>query len=183
MRKKLQIGVIGSAGTEEYNFDKPNIKMFTAAEEIGRELAKNSAIVINGGKGGVMEAVGRGAKSAGGIVAAEIAGLGRGESNDFVDIEVITGDSAFRGPSQLVGMSDGIISIGGGAGTLQELCVAYRMSKPVVLVTGFGGWTDRVAELDFLDERRTAKFFIAKSPRTAVKLLLNMLKCKEGEKS
>ena len=176
MKKKLQIGVIGSAGPEEYDFEKPAAEMFAAAEQIGKLLAKSDAIVVNGGKGGIMESVSRGAKSTGGIVAAEVAGLGRGESNNYVDIEIVTGDVAFRGPSQLVAMSDAVISLGGGAGTLQELCVAYRMKKPVVLLTGFGGWTDRVAKMDSMDERRSIKFLVAKSPGQAVKLALNMVK-------
>ena len=156
--KKRQIAVIGSAGPEEYSFEKPSTAMFAAAEKVGRLLGEADCIVVNGGKGGVMEAVCRGAKSAGGITVAEIAGNGRGESNVFVDIEMVTTDIGYRGPSALIGMSDSVIALGGGAGTLQELAVAYRMQKPIVLLIGYGGWTDRVAELTYLDERRLIKF-------------------------
>lgn len=174
--KCLQIGVIGSAGPEEYAYDKPLKEMYAAAEKIGKLLAQRGAIIVNGGKGGVMESVSRGAKSAGGIVVAEIAGLGRGESNDFVDVEIITGDLAFRGPSQLIAMSDVVIALGGGAGTLQEICVAYRMKKPIVLLTGFGGWTDRLMDGQCLDERKLIKFTIAETPDKAVKAAFNMIK-------
>jgi len=178
--KKLQIAVIGSAGPEEYAYDKPVKAMYAAAETIGRLLAQIECIVVNGGKGGVMEAVCRGAKRVGGLTVAEIAGDGRGEGNDYVDIEIVTTDSGFRGPSLLIGMSDAVISLGGGAGTLQELSVAYRMQKPVVLYTGFGGWTDRVAKLDYLDERQLMQFVQVSSEKLAVSKAIQL--AKKGEK-
>ena len=173
--KRLQIGVIGSAGPEEYPKRKPLPAMMAAAEQLGALLAQAGCIVVNGGKGGVMEAVCKGAKSVGGLTVAEIAGTDRGSGNRFVDIEIITADLGFRGPSLLVGMSDGLISLGGGAGTLQELAVAYRMQKPVVLLTGFGGWTDRLAQLDFLDERQLVAFTKTNRTDQAVAAILNLL--------
>ncbi|MBI3889589.1 TIGR00725 family protein [Candidatus Saccharibacteria bacterium] len=169
--KKLQIAVIGSAGNEEYPFRKPAQAMFAAAEKIGRLLAENNCIVINGGKGGVMEAVCRGAKSADGLTVAEVAGDGRLTSNDYVDIEVVTTDVGFRGPSSLIGMSDAVISLGGGAGTLQEIAVAYRMKKPIIFLMGYGGWTDRIEE-DYLDERNLVKIVRTSSEEDAVKYAL-----------
>lgn len=173
--KKQQVGVIGSAGLEEYAFEKPNGKMFAAAETLGRLLAEKDCIVINGGKGGVMEAVCKGAKIAGGMTVAEISGNGRGEGNMYVDVEIVTNDIGFRGPSTLIGMSDVIIALGGGAGTLQELAVAYRMGKPVILLTGFGGWTDRISKLEYLDERQLIKFAQATTEKEAVTQALAMI--------
>lgn len=166
--KRLQIAVIGSAGPEEYPYKRPNAAMYAVAEQIGELLGKRDCIVINGGKGGVMEAVCKGAQRTGAITVAEIAANGRGEGNEFVDVEIVTGDVAYRGPSQLVGMSDAVISIGGGAGTLQEIAVAYRMKKPIILVTGYGGWTDRL-ETDYLDERQLASFVRVDNARDAVR--------------
>lgn len=156
--KKLQIAVIGSAGPEEYRFDKPNPAMYEASEKLGALLAVRNCVVVNGGKGGVMEAVCRGAKSQGGITVAEIEADGRYGGNDFVDIEIVTMDIGFRGPSTLIGMSDAIIALGGGAGTLQELAVAYRMRKPIVLLEGYGGWVDKLSGR-FLDERKLVPFY------------------------
>lgn len=167
--RKRQIAVIGSAGQEEYTYEKPDQAMLKVAEDLGVELAREGCIVVNGGKGGVMEAVCRGAKSAGGITVAEIAGAGRGEGNAYVDVEIVTNDSGFRGPSLLIGMSDAVIAIGGGAGTLQEITVAYRMKKPIILLVGYAGWTDRLSAEPYLDERRLTKFILATSPEAAVK--------------
>lgn len=170
--KRLQIAVIGSAGPEEYPFVEPQADMFAVAEAIGARLAQNNCIVVNGGKGGVMEAVCRGAKAQGGMTVAEIAGNGRGEGNEFVDVEIITTDTGYRGPSLLIGMSDAVLALGGGAGTLQELAVAYRMKKPVVLLKGYGGWTDRITGT-WLDERRLVRFYSTKSIERAVSSVIS----------
>lgn len=176
--KKLQIGVIGSAGPEEYPFRKPNQKMYEAAQKIGNELAKKNCITICGGKGGIMEAVCRGTKENSGTTVAEVAGEGRFEANKFVDVEIVTQDTGFRGASQLIGMSDGLIALGGGAGTLQEIAIAYRMKKPVILLVGFGGWVDRIAQLDYLDERQLVKFQQVKEVGEAVTQLIEVVQQK-----
>lgn len=176
--RKLQIAVIGSAGPEEYEFKKPMQTMYKAAEELGYLLAMASAVVVNGGKGGVMEAVCKGAKRGGGLTVAEVAGSERGSANKYVDIEVVTYDAGFRGPSQLIGMSDAVISLGGGSGTLQEICVAYRMCKPTILLTGYGGWTDMLAKQEFLDERQLQPFITATAASKAVESAINQIKCK-----
>jgi len=172
---RLQVAVIGSAGPEEYRFNTPCVDMYAAAEQIGIKLAEQNCIVINGGKGGIMEAVSRGAQSRGGMTVAEVSGNQRGVANKYVDVEVVTGDSSFRGPSQLIGMSDVVISLGGGAGTLQELAVAYRMQKPVVLLVGYGGWTDSLSTLRYLDERELVKFVAVKSVDMAVQKALKLV--------
>jgi uncharacterized protein (TIGR00725 family) len=178
---KLQIAVIGSAGPEEYDYKKPNTKMYAVAEDLGAELAKKNCIVLMGGKGGIMESAAKGAKMSGGITAGEVSGIERGSANKYVDIEVVTGDLALRGPSQLIGMCDGAIAIGGGAGTLQELAVAYRLQKPVVLISGYGGWTDKIATMDFMDERRSIQFLSATSAKEAVQKLLSQINVDDFE--
>jgi len=66
----MQIAVIGSAdcSDEEYR----------VAEAVGRLIADNRGIVCCGGLGGVMEAVCRGAKEAGGTTVGIIRGTGDG---------------------------------------------------------------------------------------------------------
>ncbi|QQS69373.1 TIGR00725 family protein [Candidatus Saccharibacteria bacterium] len=171
--KKPQIAVIGSAGPEEYPHKKPLDAMFSAARQIGEQLAQQQCIVVCGGKGGIMEAVSAGAKAYGGTTVGEIAGDDRFAGNDYIDVEVVTTDVGFRGPSLLIGMSDVIISLGGGAGTLQELAVAYRMKKPIILLKGYGGWTDRITT-KYLDERKLVPFIITHRPEKAVQLAVNV---------
>ncbi len=60
------------------------------AEEVGRELAKRGAMVVCGGLRGVMEAVCRGAKSAGGTTIGILPGRAAAEANSYVDIPIVT---------------------------------------------------------------------------------------------
>lgn len=86
------------------------------------------------------------------------------------------------GPEFLLPLcSDIIIAVSGGAGTLNELSVAYRNKVPVVLLKGYGGMVDKIIPLlhekKYLDERKRVPFFIANSPDEAVNMAI-----KEGNK-
>ncbi|MFA5107118.1 MAG: TIGR00725 family protein [Patescibacteria group bacterium] len=173
MKKRLQIGVIGFSGPEEFpSLIKTGTKLFAAAEQVGRLLAQKNCIVITGGKTGVMEAAARGARTAGGLTVGVICGTQRRSSNAYTDVEVLTGMSAVGlDELLLILMCDALISIGGGAGTLEEITLAYRNKKPVVALRNYGGWTDRTAGT-FLDERQTIRIDTADSPVKAVEKIL-----------
>jgi uncharacterized protein (TIGR00725 family) len=107
-----------------------------AAEECGRLLAEAGAIVVTGGRTGVMEAVSRGAKAAGGTTVGLLPGLDRAEANEFVDVAIATGLG--EGRNLLVARAaDALIAIAGGYGTLSEIAFALKAGKPVV---GIGSW-------------------------------------------
>src|SRR5690606_24400788 len=113
MKQRLQIGVVGYAGIEEYPAkDSPDPAVYAAAEEVGRLLASMGLTVVTGGKGGVMEAAARGAKQAGGITVGIVSGAARGTANDYTDVEIPTGmASAGFDEVLLVGMCDALIVI------------------------------------------------------------------------
>lgn len=164
MNKTLQIALIGFAGPEEYsekNF--PPNSCFTCAEKIGREIGKKGWYLITGGKSGVMEASARGCKSAGGVTIGVVCGQTRGSSNRFTDIEVVANTYPTGEESLLISMADIVIVCGGGAGTLQEICIAYRLGKPIIIVSGTGGWADRLSG-EFLDERKRTPLLRVNSP-------------------
>lgn len=166
--KKIQIGVIGSAGPEEYSNSKYKISILDVAQKVGFYLACEKAIVVTGGKGGVMESAARGAKSAGGTTVGVISGA-RGSSNKYTDIEVRSGMQA-SGMDELtlVLMCDAVIVIGGGAGTLQEITIAYRNNIPIVTLPITGGWSQKVSG-KYLDERKSFKIRPAQDELSAVK--------------
>ena len=135
-------------------------------------MAKQGVVVVTGGKGGVMERSAKGAKKAGGLTVGVISGGKRFKSNKFTDVEILTGmDSKGLDEIFLVLMCDALITIGGGAGTLQEITVAYRNKKPVIILENSGGWSEKIQE-EYLDERRTVQIKRAKSPEEAVKLAI-----------
>jgi uncharacterized protein (TIGR00725 family) len=172
-QKKLQIGVIGSAGKDDYkNNGAADEKMIMAAEEIGKLLAEAGAIVVTGGKDGIMEAAAKGSKLAGGITVGVIKGKDRFHSNNYTDIEIISGMIADGFDElTLVLMCDSLIVIGGGAGTLQEITVAYRNNKPIIALDYLEGWGEKLAG-KYLDERKKIFIQSAKTPAEAVKLVL-----------
>ncbi|MDZ7612002.1 MAG: TIGR00725 family protein [Candidatus Moranbacteria bacterium] len=180
-KKKYQIGVIGSAGKDDYKNGKgASKKLMAEAEKIGRLLAKKNAVVVTGGKDGIMEASSRGAKIEGGLTVGVIKGRWRFKSNQFVDVEVISGMEVDGFDELLlVNMCDGLIALGGGAGTLEEIAIAYRNNKPVVAVKNQKGWAQDLAE-KFLDERRRIKIESAESGEKAVEKILSMIKDKNG---
>lgn len=169
-KRKLQIAVIGSAAQSEYGSKGgASPRMEKAAEKIGFLLAKRGVIVVTGGKGGIMEAAARGAKRAGGTTVGIVKGNQRNVANSFTDVEVITGMKA-DGLDELflVLMSDALIVLGGGAGTLQEIAIAYRNKKPIIVLDGMNGWGDKLAG-KFVDERQLIKLIQVDTPEEAVK--------------
>ncbi|MFA7421874.1 MAG: LOG family protein [Melioribacteraceae bacterium] len=175
-QKKYQIGIIGSAGNDDYNGAQgATDNMITEAEKIGSLLAKNNVIVITGGKSGIMEAGAKGAKEAGGQTVGVVKGVKRFTSNNFTDVEVISGMEADGFDELLlVNMCDALIVIGGGAGTLEEITIAYRNKKPIIALTTQAGWAKELAG-KFLDNRNTIKIETASNAEEAVNKTLQLL--------
>jgi len=122
-KKKKFIAVIGGsdASPEE-------VKL---AEEVGRELAKQGAIVVCGGLSGVMEAACRGASSAGGLTIGILPGDSAKAANPYVQIPIATGLGYAR--NVLVAKSaQAVIAIGGSYGTLSEIAYALQGNIPVI---------------------------------------------------
>jgi uncharacterized protein (TIGR00725 family) len=175
--KRYQIGVIGPAGPEEYKAGKkPAKKVYKMSERVGKLLAEAGAIVVTGGKSGVMESAARGAKERGGLTVGVVKGAQRFTSNAFTDIEVVSGMAADGFDEFLVvAMCDALIVLGGGAGTLEEIVIAYRNKKPIIAIEGTGGWAKKVAGT-FLDERKRVRVQTARDADDAVRKVLRSLR-------
>ena len=129
MTDKKLIAVIGGSQASQ--------KDIKFAEEVGRELAKNSAILVCGGLGGVMEAACRGAISEGGITIGILPGENRREANNYVQIPIVTGMGYARNVA-VVKSAQVVIAIGGSYGTLSELGHALQSGIPVI---GLDTWS------------------------------------------
>jgi uncharacterized protein (TIGR00725 family) len=106
------------------------------AEEVGRLVAQAGATLICGGRGGVMEAVARGAKEAGGTTIGILPGHDRTSANPYLDHVITTGLGHARNLA-VVSSGDAVIAIGGGYGTLSEIGLAARIGRPVVILSGW----------------------------------------------
>jgi uncharacterized protein (TIGR00725 family) len=101
------------------------------AEEVGRRLGQAGAVLVCGGRGGVMEAACRGAKAGGGTTVGILPGSDRAEANEFVDVAVATGLGEARN-ALVVRAADVVIAVAGEYGTLSEIALALKTGTPVV---------------------------------------------------
>src|SRR5687767_8190073 len=180
MTRRPVITVIGkSARTPS---DPVPARALRAGEEVGKLLAERGAVVVTGGLSGVMEAVSRGAKNAGGLVIGILPGLDKRDANEYVDVALTTGMGFMRN-TLVVRAADAVIMISGGIGTLNELTVAYE-DKPTVILEGTGGWSDRIREIAYdgkhLEEAHRSELHFAKTPAEAVDLALKLARSGTG---
>ena len=127
---------------------------YAAAEAIGRMLARMGVTVVTGGRGGVMEAASRGARMAGGLAIGIMPGTAHRESNPWLTVALPTGMEHARNVlTALAG--DFLIALGGGAGTLSEVCFAWIHGRPILTLAGHGSSIDRIAGAA-LDGRRSS---------------------------
>jgi len=126
--KKPIIAVIGGS--------QPTTKEAKAAEAVGRELARQGAILVCGGLGGVMEAVCKGASTEGGTTIGILPGDSRQAKNPYVQIPIVTGIGYARNVA-VVKSAQAVIAIGGSYGTLTEIGHALQSGIPVI---GLNTW-------------------------------------------
>lgn len=121
---EMIISVIGSSSPS-------NQEHVDLAEAVGRELAGRGVMVACGGLSGIMEAVCRGAKSAGGVTIGILPGRTHGDANRYVDIPIVTGMGYSRNVI-VVHTGRAVIAIGGAFGTLSEIGHALGDNIPVI---------------------------------------------------
>jgi uncharacterized protein (TIGR00725 family) len=101
------------------------------AYQVGREVARRGAVLVNGGRGGVMEAAAAGARSAGGHTIGILPGYDRAQANRHIEFAVATGMGEARN-AIVVASADAVIALAGEGGTLAEIGFAKKMRKPIV---------------------------------------------------
>jgi uncharacterized protein (TIGR00725 family) len=117
------IAVIGGRRTEK--------ALLKEAEEVGRLIAGNGAVLVCGGLGGVMEAASRGAKGEGGLTVGILPQNDAKAVNQYIDIPIVTGLGIGRNVV-IARTADALIAVGGEYGTLSEIAFALQMGKPVI---------------------------------------------------
>lgn len=118
-----RIAVIGAAAC--------SAEQAAMAEEVGRLLAEAGAVVLTGGRGGVMEAASRGASRAGGLTVGILPGNDAHEANPWVHLPIVTGLSEARN-AILIRTAQAVIAVGGEYGTLSEIAFALKFGRPVI---------------------------------------------------
>ncbi len=128
LKQKPRIGVIGGSSAE------PTV--LESARNVGEAIARAGAILVCGGRGGVMEAACRGAKSAGGLTLGILPGDCAADANDWVDIPVVTGLGEARNVL-IARTSQAIVALPGGTGTLSEIAFSLNFGRRVIAI---GAW-------------------------------------------
>ncbi|MCD6484044.1 MAG: TIGR00725 family protein [Candidatus Odinarchaeota archaeon] len=161
----MQVTVIGDSNTNEKNYK--------IAYELGKILARENIIVINGGRGGIMEAVCKGVREIGGISVCILPSGDRREANKYCKIVIPTGIGFARNSINVLA-GDGIIAIGGRAGTLSEFAFAWIYNKPIVVIEGTNGWSDKLKNKK-VDDRRNDYIYRAVTAEDAVKKIKELI--------
>jgi uncharacterized protein (TIGR00725 family) len=119
---------------------------WSRAESLGQLLVDADFRVVTGGLGGVMEATCRGARSSKAYRPGDIIGVLPGhdavDANAYVDVVIPTGLG--HGRNLIVAQAEAVVAIGGGAGTLSELAMAWIFGRLIVAYR-VDGWSGRLA--------------------------------------
>jgi len=183
MAPEIIVTVFGSSRPREGSPD------YEEARVLGRALVKHGFAVCSGGYAGVMEAVSRGAKEAGGKTYGVTAAFFKSAKlNRWVDVE-IRKETWQERLFELIRMGHGFVACKGGTGTLVELAVVWEMlnksvmpKKPFAVLGSF--WApilDRVREVELghpspWGETNRRLVHVADSPGEAAQHLHNHLK-------
>jgi uncharacterized protein (TIGR00725 family) len=127
-KRQLFVGVIGAG--------KCSGKVKSQAEEVGKTIADEGAILVCGGLGGVMEAAAKGAKSRDGITIGILPGDSRDDANDYIDYAIPTGIGEARN-LLVIRAADAVVALPGKFGTLSEMAFCLKMGKPLVSLSAW----------------------------------------------
>ena len=158
---------------------------YEEARTLGRLLVQAGFVVMNGGYGGTMEAVSRGAKEGGGQAIGITTALFdsvRPSANAYIDREIKKPDYLSR-LRHLVEECDGCIALRGSIGTLTEVCVTWSALqvggiKPKPLILTGNSWRRAIRTLvseSFILERDLSLIHIVLTPEEAIPVLMEKL--------
>src|SRR3989338_4480993 len=174
----MKIAVCGSSS----NSDKETAKK---AFEIGKELAKNSVLVLTGAGNGYPYEAAKGAFSNNGKVFGVSPAKDEKEhrekygfpSDSFSKVEYTNLGIPGRN-LPLVNEADAIIIISGQIGSLNEFTIAFHYNKPIGILSNSGGITAILKEIAEICDKSGEKENVVYSsePKELVKLVLDKLK-------
>ena len=123
MNQPIRIGVIGSATCDA--------EVAAVARQVGLAIGEAGAVLVCGGRGGVMQAAAEGAREAGGLTVGILPGDDPGGANPGIAIAIPTGLGDARN-AVIVNSSDAVIAIAGAWGTLSEAAFCLKKEVPLI---------------------------------------------------
>ena len=126
MENPLIIGVMGG-GTA-------NAQDTKAAYRLGNLIAEQGWILLNGGRNaGVMAASAKGARENGGLTVGILPDDNPHMASPFIQIPILTGMGNARNCINVLS-SHAVVACRGGTGTISEVALALKSSRPVILM-------------------------------------------------
>jgi uncharacterized protein (TIGR00725 family) len=175
VEKRAMIGLIGDGTAQEGS------EAWMEAEALGRLIVDSGHRIVCGGLGGVMHAACRGARQSSryreGDTVGILPGTDPAEANDAVDVVVPTGLGHAR--NIIIAQAQVVVAVGGGAGTLSEIAMAWVHNRPIVALE-LDGWSGRLAgtpvdDRDWEESREFGVLLDARDAEMASTLVNNIL--------
>lgn len=182
---KYKICVSGAAETSHCGSGA-----WAKAEELGREIIRQGAVLINGATTGFPYWTAKGAKAAGGIVV----GISPASSErehikvyglpvDYQDLIIYTGFGYSGRNLLLTRAADAVIVGCGRMGTINEFTIAFEDKKPIGILEG--DWeTDELVKTMIEKSRRAeemkGKIIFSRDPKELVSGLIEIIKKEKG---
>lgn len=174
---KPKIVVSGAAETSHCG---PNALKLAA--EVGREVIKQGCILVTGATTGAPYWAAKGAKEAGGFVIGLSPAISEREHVrkyrlpiDYHDIIIYVGAGYASRNLLLTRVGDGVISVCGRMGTLNEFTIAFEERKPIGVLEGPWGTDDLIKEMIAKSYRGPGKVVYSGDPKKLVQKLLRMI--------
>ncbi len=182
---KYKICVSGAAETSHCGSDA-----WINAEELGKEIIRQGAVLINGATTGFPYWAAKGAKAAGGIVV----GISPASSEkehikvydlpvDYQDLIIYTGFGYSGRNLLLTRAADAVIVGCGRMGTINEFTIAFEDKKPIGILEG--DWeTDELAKTMIEKSQRAkemeGKIVFSREPKELISKLIEIIKREKG---
>jgi len=184
MAQKYKYKIVVS-GAAELGLCCPNIK--DLAEEIGREIARQGCILLQGATTGAPFFAAKGCKEEGGV------SIGFSPANserehlktyklptEYCDLIVYTGFDYVGRNLILTKAADGVIVLCGRTGTLNEFTIAFETRTPTAVLRGSGGTADLIEQILARGYRPKTKIVFDADPKKLVDKLIKLIEKEKG---
>ncbi len=128
LERRTIIGVIGAGRAGE--------QALRDAREIGRRIAREGAVLVCGGLGGVMEAACRGCREEEGETIGILPGGDPAQANPHITFAIPTNMGHARNII-IAHTAEVLIAVEGEYGTLSEMAIGLKLGRPVIAL---GSW-------------------------------------------
>jgi uncharacterized protein (TIGR00725 family) len=174
---KIKIGVSGATETGACGVDA-----LDQAKEIGREIARQGAVLITGASSGFPMWAAMGAKEEKGWVIGLSPASNEKEHEEvyrlpmlYTDVMIYTGFGNPGGELLYARSADAIIVGCGRVGSVNEFAIAFQEQKPIGVLEGEGSIASVAKEIISRGEYPTQKIVFDADPKELVKKLLALI--------